>query len=155
MRLLTSLVNDSAQMSASKLPVGDVDQKLDTLVLERRTETLGHLPDEWRHRLMAEIGRQGALLHLLEVEHLVDEREQPAAVALHHPEVFIHLRMRAGHHRHDLLERTDDERDGSAYLMGHDGEELQLGAIHLLCLVVADALELLAVEPLLAHALAA
>ncbi len=96
---------------------------------------------------------QPGLLHLVEIEQLVDQVEQPVGVAVDHLQTVAlggkhRVARMVGHMAHDGLERTDDERHRGAYLVGYHGEETQTGLLHLQVLALVETAQLVVVAAL-------
>ena len=70
--------------------------------------------------MLAIVEFQSLLLHLVEIEKLVDELKEPVGVAVNHLQGVV-----LGHLPHVGLKGTYNERHGSAYLVGYHGEEAQ------------------------------
>ena len=132
--------------STSERIRGHGDDEMDLLVLGDLLGRAGHAPQECfqRHRLAAGLHHAG--VEPDEIEQVVDELEQPEAVAVHCLEqadgVGVQGIAIAGH---DGFERGDHQRERGAQLVADVGEEPAFDLVELGELLVAG-LELLLVQ---------
>ena len=86
-----------------------------------------------------------AMLHFVEVEQLIDEFQEPMGIAVDDIQVVGRPRLLF---LHQLLQRSDDQRDRRAYLVGDHREEAQARLTHLGGLLFAEPLHLALVTTL-------
>ncbi|CDD84535.1 unknown [Bacteroides sp. CAG:462] len=104
---------------------GEVDAARGCLVLEGVVE----VGDEADDVHAAEVQVHLPLVNLADVHELVDEAEDALGIAV--DGVVALLARGIGIARHELLQRTDDERHGCAYLVGYVDEEAHLRLVEL------------------------
>ena len=109
-------------------------------ILEGGCEALADGLDQLVDVLRSKVHHQALLLHLAEVEQLVDQFEQAVGIAVDDAQL-VALDL-------DFLKGSDDERHGCAYLVGNHGEEVQACLTHLLLLLLVQPLHLLLVAVL-------
>ena len=87
--------------------------------------------------LWSKVHHQTLLLHLAEVEQLVDQFKQTMGVAVDDLHVIGGMLL-----FHELLQRSDNQRYRGAYLMGNHRKEVQTCFAHLLLLLFVQPLQL-------------
>ena len=85
--------------------------------------------------LWSEVHHQTLLLHLAEVEQLVDQFKQTMGVAVDDLHVIGGMLL-----FHELLQRSDNQRYRGAYLVSNHREEVQTSLAHLLLFFLAQPL---------------
>ena len=105
--------------------------------------------------LQSEMNLQTLLLHLVEIEQLVDKRQESLGVSVYHVQGLVH-RLTILYTLTNLLplllqvlQRSDNQRNRSTDFVGYHGEELQSGITHLLLLLLLQMVEFLLMAALL------
>ena len=108
----------------------EFERKVDVLLTghgyEPQAYVLHHLADIAFYGMQAE----SLLFGFPEIEQLVDERRQPVGVRLHRAQLLVQLPVGAvARFGHDVFQRTANQRQRRAYLMGDIGEEIEFGDV--------------------------
>ena len=114
--------------------IGIADVERDVPLRQCGLEPHSHGPHELCDVADGEVQAHALLFHLVVVEQLIDEVEQAVCVAVDDVDGLCDglsarrtaagvLLPRSQHLLLQILERSDDERHGSAYLVGNHGEE--------------------------------
>ena len=106
--------------NGDKARLRDNDIEGDATLLHGRGKSLSDSLNQFGNVVLAIVEFQSLLLHLVEIEKLVDELKEPVGVAVNHLQGIV-----PGHLPHVCLKWPDDERHGGAYLVGYHGEEAQ------------------------------
>ena len=131
MALPTRLSTTCVSRRSSPWPFGmsgwRLDLEAELLVVGERLDRAEHVVEHVLHRIVGERERELAGLDLGEVEHVVDQAEQVAAVALDALEHGLRLLRRlAVDAVEDQLGVAEDGVERRAQLVAHVGEELRL-----------------------------
>ena len=126
-----------------------------SLLLQGWLEPFCHRMHQLGNILQSEVNLQSLLLHLVEIEQLVDKRQESLGISVYHVQGLVH-RLTILHTLADLLplllqvlQRSDDQRNRSTDFVGNHGEELQSCIAHLLLLLHLQLVEFLLMAALL------
>ena len=121
--------------------------------MQRGFKALCHRLHDVGNVLQREVHLHALLLHLAEVEQLIDERKQSLGIAVEDAKCPVPvLGGSVGGELGGILlqrfQRANDERHGGAYLVGYHREEAQTGVAHFGRRLFVEPLHLLLMAPL-------